>query len=122
MGRGTGNPNWKKGCKSPNPKGAPQKDESITFLMKKFLESCPEGQEKTYKQIFVEKAYAKAVKDGDVTAQKLIWNYIDGLPQGKLDLTTKGESIVPQDLEEQIEKVLQKYGSRKETSGEKGSG
>lgn len=83
---------WKKG-QSGNPKGAPQKDESITFLMKKFLESCPEGQEKTYKQIFVEKAYAKAVKDGDVTAQKMIWNYIDGLPQGHLDLTSKGDTI-----------------------------
>lgn len=83
---------WKKG-QSGNPKGAPQKDESITFLMNKFLESCPEGQEKTYKQIFVEKAYAKAVKDGDVTAQKMIWNYIDGLPQGFLDLTSKGQKI-----------------------------
>ena len=81
---------WKKGIPSPNPKGAPQKDESITFLMRKFLQEIPPGQEKTNKQAFVDKVYAKAVKYNDIAAQKMIWNYIDGMPKQSTDMNLSG--------------------------------
>lgn len=84
---------WKKGQPSPNPKGAPQKDESISFLMRKFLQSSPPGEEKSYKQMFVEKVYLKAIKEGDASAIKLIWNYIDGMPKQTSDITSNGQTI-----------------------------
>lgn len=78
---------WKKGCPPPNPKGAPIKDESLTFLMKKFLEKTNNGEtDKTNKQVFIEKVYNKAVKEGDTGSIKLIWNYIDGAPKQKMDI------------------------------------
>lgn len=90
---------WKKG-QSGNPKGGPDKDQSITFLMRKYLQNIPEGQKKTAKQAFVEKAYAKAVKQGDITAIKLIWNYMDGVPKGETQAPTVNITV---NLEKQAE-------------------
>lgn len=78
-----GNPNPKNQFKpgqSGNPKGRPKKDTSLTELMKEFLTHIPEGQEKTYKELFIQKCLQMAMK-GDMQAIKLLWNYIDGMPQ-----------------------------------------
>lgn len=83
---------WKKGDPSPNPKGAPQKQESLTWMMKEFLKKVPEGQEKSYKEIFIEKAYAKAVKEGDGPTMKMIWQYIDGMPSQNINLGNNPEN------------------------------
>jgi len=75
---------WKAGM-SGNPKGRPLEEESLTFLMKQFLkENHSKETTKTNKRVFVERAYRKAVEEGDVPSMKLIWNYIDGLPKGDL--------------------------------------
>lgn len=107
---------------SGNPNGRPPKEVCLTNLMKEFLWGTDPETKKERRQVVIEKVYEKAMADGDQAMMKMLWSYIEGMPQGKLDLTSKGESLVPQDLEDQIEKVLQKYGSRKETSGEKGIG
>ena len=77
---------------SGNANGRPPEEESLTWLMKEFLEKpCVDSKEKkTNKQIFIEKVYKKAVKEGDASSIKLIWNYIDGLPKAALDLTSNG--------------------------------
>ncbi len=74
---------------SGNPKGAPIKTDSLTFLMKEYLSATAKGEKKTNRQIFIEKAYNKAVKDGDGPTMKMIWNYIDGMPKtdSKLELS-----------------------------------
>lgn len=81
-----------KGGPSLNPKGAPQKDESLTFLMKQFLKSAPKGEEKTYKEIVVQKTFALAMK-GEIAALKLLWSYHDGAAPQSLDMTSNGQSI-----------------------------
>jgi len=68
-----------------NPNGKP-KGISITALVKAELEKAPEGQELTYAQLFLKKLFKKAIVDGDHATQKLIWNYIDGLPKGSLGI------------------------------------
>ena len=78
---------------SGNPAGKP-KGISITALVKAELKKAPEGQELTYAQLFLKKLFKKAIVDGDHATQKLIWNYIDGLPKGELDLTSGGEKVI----------------------------
>lgn len=75
---------WKPG-QSGNPKGAPIRKDSITHLMREFLKQSPEGKKVTYKELFIKKAFQKAL-GGDITAMKLIWNYIDGLPTQNLNI------------------------------------
>lgn len=73
---------------SGNPAGKPKGSISITALVKKALLEKPEGEkDKTYIQQFVEKLLDKAIKDGDSQTQKMIWNYIDGLPKETIDHT-----------------------------------
>src|SRR3990167_9347528 len=77
---------------APGP-GRPAGSLSITALIKAELEKIPEGQQISYVQAFLKKILHKAIIEGDHSTQKLIWNYIDGLPKGSLDLTTGGEQI-----------------------------
>jgi len=72
-----------------NPNGRPKKGTSITEIAKKFLDEIPVGQEKTYKQIFFETVFKLAVVDKDITALKLVWNYVDGMPTQALEHTGK---------------------------------
>jgi hypothetical protein len=83
-----------------NPNGRPKSGNSITEIAKQFLEQIPEGQEKTYKEIFFEKVYKKAVIEGDIAALKLVWNYVDGMPSQPVDITSKGNQIGGMSAEE----------------------
>lgn len=69
---------WEPGT-SGNPKGRPPKGQSLTELMREFLEDVPEGREITYKELFIKNVITMALQ-GDFYAIKLIWNYIDGMP------------------------------------------
>ena|SRR3990167_3868339 len=77
-------PNWKKG-QSGNPNGRPPKGYSITEWFKNMLASDPNIKEALGKSII------KKALEGDSTAQKLVWNYMDGMPQQ--DVTSGGEAI-----------------------------
>lgn len=79
---------------SGNPKGRPPEEESLTWLMKQYLKSPSAVGSKTHKQLFIEKAYAKAVEEGDAASIKLIWNYIDGMPSQSVDVTSLGEQVM----------------------------
>ena len=59
---------------SGNPKGRPLKGYSITEAFRAMLVADPEAKRK-----IVDSIKDKALK-GDPAAQKLIWNYMDGLP------------------------------------------
>jgi hypothetical protein len=90
-GKKTGGRDIKKG-EVRNPWGRPKKGESLTELMKAFLEGVPPDKKKTYKQLFIMKVYKKAM-DGDIAAIKMIWNYVDGMPQQKMDVTSQGDKL-----------------------------
>lgn len=72
---------------SGNPKGRPKKGQSLTDLMREYLNKSPEGQKLSYKELFVERVFKMAVEDRDTAAIKLIWNYVDGLPESSIDDT-----------------------------------
>ena len=80
---------FKKG-ESGNPNGAPKKAESLTGLMREFLRNIPEGQKQTYKDIFIQKVYKQAL-NGDTACIRLIWNYLDGMPEQRMQLGNDGQ-------------------------------
>jgi hypothetical protein len=73
---------------SGNPNGRPPKGYSITEWFKEMLNSKPEVKDAIGKSIM------KKALEGDTTAQKMVWSYMDGMPQQHTDLTTKGEKII----------------------------
>ena len=82
---GKGRP-FKKG-QSGNPKGRPPKGYSITEMMKEMLNAQPEIKKAIGQRI------AKKALEGDITAIKTLWQYMDGMPQQYVDHTTAGNPI-----------------------------
>lgn len=72
---------FKKG-QSGNPKGRPPQGYSITEWFKNMLNSRPEVKDAIGNSIM------KKALQGDVTAQKLVWQYMDGMPPQSFDLET----------------------------------
>lgn len=68
-----------------NSKGRPPKGYSITEAFQNML-----GAEPEVKAQIVESIRKKAIQ-GDTTAQKLIWNYMDGMPKQGVELSGTGE-------------------------------
>jgi len=73
---------------SGNPKGRPPKGYSITAWFKEMFNSKPEVLDALGKSIL-----SKAL-EGDAAAQKIVWNYVDGMPKQNMDLTSEGERLV----------------------------
>lgn len=71
---------------SGNPKGRP-KGKTLTEQMRDMLESRPEIRE-----ALIQKTIAKAL-EGDPAFTKLLWGYLDGMPQQKMDVTSQGEKL-----------------------------
>lgn len=100
------NPNWIKGCRTPNPKGAPQKQDSLTFLMKQYLKGVDPNLKKSYAEIFVRRVYQKAI-EGDPACTKLIWNYTEGMPKQNIDMNANVSQVeIPPEKAEAIKKAL----------------
>ena len=78
-----------------NPNGRPKKGQTMTDLCREYIEEKikdEDGKTLIIKKAFIKKVFDRAIKDGDTTAMKLIWNYLDGMPKqvvevgsGKLD-------------------------------------
>lgn len=86
---------WKKG-QTGNPNGRPPKGYSITEYFQEMFGANPEVKEALAKAILT-----KALR-GDVTAQKLLWSYMDGQPPqtikhsgviGSLDFSDSGDAL-----------------------------
>jgi len=52
-----------------------------------------DGNELTMEQVLAKKVVADAIKSGDTALRRLVWNYMDGMPQQKMDITSGGETI-----------------------------
>jgi hypothetical protein len=66
---------------SGNPTGRPSGCVSITAEIKKKLQEVPEGQQKSYLELLINRILKQAVVDGNEQMIKQIWNYIDGTPK-----------------------------------------
>jgi hypothetical protein len=75
---------------SGNPNGRPKGAKNFTIA---------DGTSDTYEQLLVKRVLKEAIQEGDKQMIKLIWNYLDGLPQQSLDLTSGGEKITKVELE-----------------------
>lgn len=69
---------------SGNPNGRPPKGYSITEMMKEMLANKPE-----IKQSIGAVIAAKAM-EGDPTAIKTLWQYMDGMPKQAVEMTGEG--------------------------------
>ena len=78
-----------------NREGRPKGSVSVVSAIKKKLEECPEGKEKTYLHYLVEKIMKKAIVDDDVSMIKDIINRVDGMPKQSTDITSNGETLQP---------------------------
>lgn len=72
------------GQESLNPNGRPA-GKTITELLRKELLDIPEGEKESKAASFVEKLLLQAIDEGDKATQKLIMNYIDGMPQQSIE-------------------------------------
>lgn len=87
-----------------NPNGRPPKGYSITEMMKSMLESTPELKASICKVI------AKKALEGDITAVKMLWNYMDGMPKQPLEHSGQGggpiQFVVPtKEAVDELEKL-----------------
>lgn len=80
---------WKPG-ESGNPLGRPKKGHSITETIRAMMDERPE----------IKKALAAKVlqmaSEGDITAMKTIWNYIDGMPTQKQEISAEVFNVTRQ--------------------------
>ncbi len=105
---------------TPNPYGRPKGSGlSLTTLIKRELEKVPEGQKEKYAEILIKKYLKKAIVDNDFNMQKLIWNYIDGMPRQNIGLDGGEEgkpiSISNQEYEDILNAVAQKNRNTEES-------
>lgn len=69
---------------SGNPKGKPVGAYSLVGILKRKLQEAPPGQKKTWGELIVTQVMTQALKGKDYKAQKLVMNYIDGLPIARI--------------------------------------
>lgn len=67
-----------------NPNGRPKKGHTLTDAMREYLENTNEKTGRIRRDEFVQKVATMAY-EGDPTALKLIWNYLEGMPPQKLE-------------------------------------
>lgn len=85
-----------------NRKGAPKKEWTWAGLIRKMVDELDLKDNKVLKEKMVKSIINKAIA-GDVSAFKELSNRTDGLPQAKLDITSKNKEIL---TNEQINEIL----------------
>lgn len=81
---------FKKG-KSGNPNGRPPGTFSLKSILQQEIQRQPKGKKLSYAMALIKKQLHQAIIDGDAQTQKLIWNYIEGMPIQ--DITSGGEKL-----------------------------
>jgi len=90
-----------------NRNGRPPKEESISGLVRDLLRNKPQGQEKTYRELFAMRVMKLAL-EGDMTAIREIWDRMEGSTKNNnLNLAVQVNNI--QVTEEDKEKWAIKY-------------
>ena len=73
--------------------GRPVGARNFTTKVREALEKIADGEDYTHEEAFIKSLLKKATEDGDGPTQKLIWNYLDGMPAQAVDLTSLGEKV-----------------------------
>ncbi len=90
--KGPGKKLFEKG--NPGGPGRPKNSVSITEGIRRMLETNMPGKEKkTYLDAILKTIMQKALEEGDTTTIKTIWNYVDGLPKGSVDIGVDKENL-----------------------------
>ena len=95
-----------------NPNGRPKKEFSLTEGMREFLSEHDPDKKKLRKDILVEQTYKQAIK-GDIAAIKMIFNYLEGMPQGSapiIPIQVNNYQVTPEDKEAWAVKYLEELG------------
>lgn len=66
---------------SGNPQGRPKGSVSIVGEIKRKLQEVPEGQQKTYLELLVNRILKAAIQDGNDQQIKNILQYVEGMPK-----------------------------------------
>lgn len=74
---------------SGNPAGKPPGTKHLTTKVREALEKIAEGTNTSHEELLVKAILKKAIVDGDAASQKLIWNYLDGMPSQSIEVTDK---------------------------------
>lgn len=78
---------------SGNPNGRPKGAKNFTTKVREALETLSEGTGTSKEKMLINKIMEKAIVEGNEQMIKLMWNYLDGMPQNYTDITTGGEKI-----------------------------
>jgi len=78
---------------SGNPAGKPKGARHLTTLLFEALQKKIPGRDETYQDKLVERILTEAIVKGKGDMIKLAMNYIDGMPQQGIDITTNDEPI-----------------------------
>ncbi len=89
---------------SGNLAGKPTGTKSFTSKIREALQVIAEGRDYTYEEAFIKSILKKAIIDGDSTIQKLIWNYLDGMPVQK----------IAGDNENPLQVIIERYNGKKD--------
>src|SRR3990167_7500733 len=73
--------------------GRPLGSFSLTEMLRREIQKVPEGQKLSYAEAFLRKMLSKAINEGDHASQRLIMNYLEGLPKQPIDITSGGKPI-----------------------------
>jgi len=98
---------WKKG-KSGNPKGRPPVF-SLTDMIRRKLQEMPKdykGTKKSYAEILVGAILEKGIVEKDHQTQKLILNYIEGMPVARVANADGSNLFVNDEKKAEIKKAL----------------
>jgi hypothetical protein len=100
---------------SGNIHGKPPGVFSIVSIIKRQLQDVPDGQKKNYAEALVKKVMHQAIIDGDHNSQKMLIQYVDGMPQTNIDLTSGGEPLENPFEDAQLDRVAKRIveGARK---------
>lgn len=81
---------------SGNPAGKPKGTKHLTSLLYAALQKkVQEGKNagKTYQDLLIERVLSDAIVKGKGDIMRMAWNYVDGMPDQAIDVTTDGEKI-----------------------------
>lgn len=65
---------------------------SLKTILTNEIQKQPEGQQLTYALALIKKQLRQAIGDGDQPTQKLIWNYLEGMPKESAEV--KGDITI----------------------------
>lgn len=92
-----------------NREGRPVGTKNFTTKVREALEKIAEGKDYTYEEAFIKAIMKKAIVEGDASTQRLIWNYLDGMPLQQVNSNISGELKI-----EISEDIAKKYDTPSE--------